>query len=99
MTDSIMQKSRVSVIIESKPVVFHPNSFHNTMSFVLLVSQYFGIMPLYGITNKDYRNVKFRWKSLRFCYTVFNMSGGFTCAIFGCIQFAKTGISISETGK
>lgn len=97
--DKMKNIKSLTIVLQPKSFVAHPEFLHNTISFVILLAQFFGLMPIYGIRGKDYSNLKFRWKSLRFLYTVFNLSGAFTSAIFCCLQFAMMGLMLDKTGK
>lgn len=75
----------------------HP-SFHRTISFVITLAQFFGVMPLYGMSADDIHHIKFKWKSLRFVYTMYNFSGALISSLFCCTRFAMHGLMLDKTG-
>ncbi|KAF5282706.1 hypothetical protein FQR65_LT02703 [Abscondita terminalis] len=91
------QKSNLTITVKSKEVISHPYSVHRSLSFFIILSQFFGLMPVYGITHSNGRNIKFRWKSIRFAYSILNASGSLILAIFCCLEFTKTGIILDKT--
>ncbi|KAK5646352.1 hypothetical protein RI129_004816 [Pyrocoelia pectoralis] len=84
-------------VVKSKEITSHPLSMHRSLSFMLSLFQCFGIMPIYGINNKNSRKIRFRWKSIRFIYSICNASAALVCAIFCCIQFTRTGIVLDKS--
>lgn len=76
----------------------HPN-FHHTISFVITLAQFFGVMPLYGMSETDIHHIKFKWKSLRFAYTMYNFSGALISSLFCCTRFAMHGLMLDKTGN
>ncbi|KAB0798313.1 hypothetical protein PPYR_09306, partial [Photinus pyralis] len=90
-------KTNNKVALKSREVVSHPLSLHRSLSFVLSIGQCFGLMPIYGINNRNKRKIKFRWKSMRFFYTMLNALGALTNAVFCCIEFTKTGLILDKS--
>lgn len=76
----------------------HP-TFHSTIAFVITLAQFFGIMPLYGMSESDIHHIKFEWKSLRFIYTMYNFSGALISSLFCCTRFAVHGLMLDKTGE
>lgn len=46
-------------------------SFHNAAKPILVIAQFFGILPVINITAKHPQALKFTWKSIRFFYALF----------------------------
>ncbi|KAF5297660.1 hypothetical protein FQA39_LY11991 [Lamprigera yunnana] len=90
-------KSNVTITIKSKDVMSHPLSVHRSLSVFIVLSQFFGLMPIYGITHHNGRNLQFKFKSIRFIYSLLNACGALICAVFCCIEFTKTGVILDKT--
>lgn len=92
-------KSEVSVNLElDKPLAFEHKGIHENIKFVIIMAQFFGVMPLHNI-RKDFQEVKFKWKSYRLIYSVYNTAATFVSAIFWFAKFAIDGLVVDETGK
>lgn len=93
-------KSETVLAIENGngPMVLPQSSFHNTISFVITLAQFFGVMPLYGMSQSDIHHIKFKWKSMRFIYTLYNFSGALISSLFCCTRFAMHGLMLDKTG-
>lgn len=92
-------KSEAALTIEADPNIAYPHpTLHSTISFVITLAQFFGLMPLYGMTKGDVNYIRFRWWSLRFLYSVYNFAGALITAIFCCIRFAVHGLMLDKTG-
>lgn len=46
-------------------------TFHNAIKPVLLIGQFFGVMPVENILTRDPSQLKFTWKSVRFMFALF----------------------------
>lgn len=92
-------KSETVLSIENGQLALPHPSFHNTISFVITLAQFFGVMPLYGMSEGDIHHIKFKWKSLRFLYTMYNFSGALISSLFCCTRFAMHGLMLDKTGK
>ncbi|XP_049822393.1 gustatory receptor for sugar taste 64f-like [Aethina tumida] len=91
-------QSDVALAIEpdAKMTSFQKSSFQENIKFFIIIGQCFGLMPLEGITNKNVRELKFTWKSWKFLYCLYNISGAFVTMIFCCIKFTMYGLTIDE---
>lgn len=92
-------KSDISLTIEPSEILAYPQpSFHQTFSFVIVFGQFFGIMPLHGIMTKDPQEIRFKWKSIRFFYAIYNVTGALIMGCFCIIKFALDGLMLDKTG-
>lgn len=91
-------KSETVLAIENGQFALPHQSFHNTISFVITLAQFFGVMPLYGMSEGDIHHIKFKWKSLRFLFTMYNFSGALISSLFCCTRFAMHGLMLDKTG-
>lgn len=46
-------------------------SFHDAISAILRIIQYFGLFPVQGIAKIDVFSLKFKWKSFKTFYSIF----------------------------
>jgi hypothetical protein len=93
-------RSDMALTIEPDTVLAYPqSSFHETFSFVLVFGQFFGIMPLHGMSKRKIQDIKFEWKSARLLYAVYNFIGAFVMAVFCILQFALEGLMLDKTGR
>lgn len=44
---------------------------HQDFKYILLTAQFFGILPVQGVTATDVNDLKFKWATVRVVYTVF----------------------------
>ncbi|KAJ8977421.1 hypothetical protein NQ317_009674, partial [Molorchus minor] len=79
-----------------KSLAIHHKGFHENIRFVISMAQFFGAMPLHNI-NGNIHEVKFKWKSFRIFYAVFNASAAAVNAVFWIVKFAISGISVDKT--
>ncbi|KAJ3653905.1 hypothetical protein Zmor_013130 [Zophobas morio] len=92
-------KSDMALTIEPDPTLAYPqHSFHESFSFVIVFGQFFGIMPLYGMTRKNIQDVQFKWKSFRFLYACYNIAGAFVMGAFCILKFALHGLMLDQAG-
>ncbi|KAJ8918493.1 hypothetical protein NQ315_008191 [Exocentrus adspersus] len=92
-------KSEVSVNLElDKPLAFHQNGFHENIRFVIIMAQFFGVMPLHNI-RESIHEVKFKWKSFRLTYSVYNTVATFVNSVFWVTKFAVDGLVVDETAQ
>lgn len=75
------------------------DTFHNAVWPFLLFTQFFGVMPLYGITNRDFRKVRFRWFSLRVFLSVIISVSGLIHLIVSVARSVKLGVTLGNTGE
>lgn len=92
-------KSETVLSMENGQVSSPQPSFHSTISFVITLAQFFGVMPLYGMSDGDILHIQFKWKSLRFLYTIYNFTGALISSLFCCIRFVMQGLMLDKTGK
>lgn len=99
----ILKKTQSDVALAIEPDArmssFQKSSFQENIKFFIIIGQCFGLMPLEGITNKNVRELKFTWKSWKFLYCMYNISGAFVTMIFCCIKFTMYGLTIDELGN
>ncbi|KAI5639380.1 trehalose receptor domain-containing protein [Phthorimaea operculella] len=60
----------------------HYENFKEALNPLLLWGQFWGLVPVYGITEKDPSHVRFRLGSLRFCFSLFLAMSD---AVFACL--------------
>jgi Trehalose receptor len=66
---------------------------------LFLVGQFFGNMPVEGVLDRDSRNIRFKWTSLRTIYSVFFiLVGGFEVSLMVWKGFKK-GFDILIAGE
>lgn len=81
------EKSKIKSFAENE-------SFHQAIGPCLLFSQIFGMLPVYGLLDRDEKNLKFQWKSLRTFYAiVFLFFGGIDSGT-GIRRFFRLGFNI-----
>lgn len=67
-----MKKLRVKVVGNSvKSSNFVNESFHEAVGPCLAFGQFYGILPVVGVTEPDVYKLKFKWNSLRTIYSLF----------------------------
>nr|CAL23161.1 gustatory receptor candidate 28 [Tribolium castaneum] len=94
-----MKSDLVLTIEASDAVLAYPQpSFHQTFSFVVIFGQFFGIMPLHGVSRKNVQEIRLEWKSFRFVYAVYNIFGAFVMGLFCILKFALDGLMLDKTG-
>lgn len=52
-------------------------SFHDAISTILRIIQYFGLFPVQGLAKRDVFSLKFKWKSFKTFYSI--------CFVFFCL--------------
>ncbi|KYB27621.1 Gustatory receptor for sugar taste 64f-like Protein [Tribolium castaneum] len=93
-----MKSDLVLTIEASDAVLAYPQpSFHQTFSFVVIFGQFFGIMPLHGVSRKNVQEIRLEWKSFRFVYAVYNIFGAFVMGLFCILKFALDGLMLDKT--
>jgi hypothetical protein len=84
---------RKSNIRQTNSFVEH-ESFHQAIGPCLVLSQFFGMLPVQGIMDKSENNLKFEWKSVRTFYALlFLLFGGIDSAT-GIRRFFRLGFNI-----
>jgi gustatory receptor len=71
-------------------------TLHRSIAWTLLVGQILGLMPISGIFNHDESNLKFQWKSLRFCYTIIIFIGSILYVVYISSWMIKDKISLNS---
>lgn len=96
-----VMKSDFPIMFTQNKVIKLPKQYtmHSAMSKFLLLPQFFGIFPLYGVTNKDIRSIKFTWLSLRALYAIYCIIGGSFMTVLCLIRFSIHGLMLDKTGK
>lgn len=93
-------KSDMALTIEPDTIITYPRTgFNENFSFVIVFGQFFGIMPLHGIKQKNLQDVKFCWKSFRMLFSVYNIVGAFAMGVFCVLKFALDGLQLDKTGR
>lgn len=93
-------KAHINIKIRSKTNnSSNLHTLHNDISCILMIAQIFALMPVYGISGDDYHSIKFKWRSIRYVYTVFNICGAFVFGIFSFLQLFLLGFMLDKTGK
>lgn len=44
---------------------------HQDLKYILLTAQFFGVLPVQGVTNSDVNQLKFKWITIRVFYSIF----------------------------
>lgn len=58
-------------------------SFHDAIGPVLLVSSFFGLMPVNNVNSNDIADIDFRWKSVKTIYSLtFIICGSIECLLY-----------------
>lgn len=65
---------------------------------VLFVAQFFGVMPVNGVLNKDLSQMKFKWKSFRTVYAMFCCSSLLSYALITVAYNFTKQITIESFG-
>lgn len=68
-------------------------------SIVLLLAQFFAVMPIYGITTKSARELKFNWINLRVLHSVALLCGVAVMTILSLIWATSNKLTIQILGK
>ncbi|XP_030761238.1 gustatory receptor for sugar taste 64e-like [Sitophilus oryzae] len=93
-------KSETSLTIDESNangiVPFRPRHFYDNIRFALILSQFFGLMPLQGIS-KNVQDVKFKWVSFRMVYASVHVGCVLAMAIACIVKLAVYGFVIDET--
>lgn len=66
---------------------------HQTLAPVLILSQCFGLIPVYGITGSTPSNLNFKWMSLKVLHTFIILAGIIFCGFGFGIEFIDQGIN------
>lgn len=81
------------VEFRDKPQQIH-ESFHEAFGPVLLVGQFFGLIPCDNVLQSDEKKIQFRWKSPKTIYSlIFLFFGSIECAV-GIRRFIRLGFNI-----
>lgn len=65
------KKDKNSILNLEKKSKFNTNtSFHESIKYILVFSQFFGVLNVQNVTDRDERNLKFSWKSKRTIYAM-----------------------------
>ncbi|KAJ8940990.1 hypothetical protein NQ318_011724 [Aromia moschata] len=90
-------KSEISINVEPDRVLaFQHRGLHENIRFVIIIAQFFGVMPLHNI-NQNIHAVKFKWMSFRLFYSIFNALAALVSLTFWIIKFAVDGLDIDKT--
>lgn len=74
-------------------------SSHIALGPVLLLAQFFAVMPLYGITARSANNLKFTYFNLRTFHTVIIITGNMVMVILSILWAASNQLTISVFGN
>ncbi|EDW79897.2 uncharacterized protein Dwil_GK17771 [Drosophila willistoni] len=78
----IMQK--IKLPYSTRERFLYDGTFHEAVGRVLLIAQFFAMMPVYGVTSKRPSNLQFSWRYLRTCW----------CLIFIASSLVDLGLSL-----
>ena len=71
-----MSKHSLTVKVELR------GSFHDAIGLILMVAQFFALMPVDEVNAKDISNINFRWNSLKTIYSlIFLICGAIECLL------------------
>lgn len=96
-----LKSNFISSIVHKNKHVFSKNyksSLFHSMKIVLIMAQCFAIMPLNGITGRDFSYLKFKWFSLKMFYTIFGICGISITTILYVIQFFNNEKEFTDIG-
>lgn len=92
-------RSDISIDVEPDELIEYSNvTFHESIRFLVITAQFFGVMPLQNIT-KDGKKVSFNWRSFGVLYSLSNSIAAFIGFFFWVIKFGRDGLYIDKTGK
>lgn len=66
---------------------------------ILVLSQFFGIFPVVGITSKDVKDLKFKWTATRTIYGIVLIGFGFAELILMICRVFRKGLNMKYAGK
>ncbi|KAG5891349.1 hypothetical protein JTB14_034415 [Gonioctena quinquepunctata] len=90
-------KSDISIEVQQDRLpVLKQDSFHESIKFVIVMAQVFGVMPLHNISN-GIDDVTFKWRSIRVLYSLFNTAATFISAGFWIVKFSVHGLIMDQT--
>lgn len=92
-------QSDITIDVEPDELIeFSKVSFHESIRFLVITAQFFGVMPLQNVT-KDATKVHFNWRSFGVLYSLSNSIAAFLGFLFWVIKFGRDGLYIDKTGK
>ncbi|KAH8305104.1 hypothetical protein KR059_008940 [Drosophila kikkawai] len=62
----------------NKEAFLSDGTFHQAVGRVLLVAEFFAMMPVKGVTAKHPSNLSFSWRNIRTCFSVLFIASSFT---------------------
>ncbi|KAH8386167.1 hypothetical protein KR200_002103 [Drosophila serrata] len=62
----------------NKEAFLSDGTFHQAVGRVLLVAEFFAMMPVKGVTSKHPSNLSFSWRNIRTCFCVLFIASSFT---------------------
>ncbi len=74
----------------------YQGTFLEAMTPILIVAQFFGVMPLHGVLSKSYRDLNFRWNSIRTVYSILCIVGIGSMALLNCVLLLKFGFDFQQ---
>lgn len=69
------------------------------MTFVLILAQCFGQLPVQGITSPDAETLSFKWKSWRTLYSALICVGATFVSMMQIIKLLTSGMNLFEISK
>lgn len=75
------------------------NSIHKSLQTILILAQFFGFLPVHGLTGSDYRSLHFKWISFRLFYSLVLLLG---TIFLSSMQFHKMlvkGVDFAEIDR
>ncbi|KDR11636.1 hypothetical protein L798_13962 [Zootermopsis nevadensis] len=89
--------ARSELVEYKKHSVSESDSFHRAFSSVIVIAQYFGLMPVYGIRGSSASFIRFSWFNPHVIYTALSLIGTFFMTSLCVIRFFKYGRTFEET--
>jgi gustatory receptor len=75
---------------------FHEEGFHQSITPILMIAQFFGVLPINNIMAKRPINVNFSWKSLRVAYSIFTLILSGLVTVFAIAYIFKSEIMFGK---
>ncbi|KAF5273007.1 hypothetical protein FQR65_LT17248 [Abscondita terminalis] len=78
-----------------KPNDNNEERFHKSIAFIIVLGQFFALMPLHGVTGETERSINFTWKSWKLLYTVLIVIGSLFCVYASFLGAVRQNTDIS----
>lgn len=73
-------------------------SFHESISFVLVIAQCFAMLPVIGVKNPSVHDLRFKWESIRTIYSLIVFGLITSYLIFEVIMTFIAGVTFKKFG-